>query len=285
MSQKAKIKLFLGFAIICWLAISCWAMYTHQQGSAVDPIYDTIHGNIHNENDTFHIYQGEDVKEYNEILGAVIANPLNNSSSTGETMAVLRESLNSGTLVLIAFGSDVGSEAITGDWSWQGSYGVVTVDKKVIEELQTKGMSADNTLLDEVSDISIIIDYCSYYLPGVSLVPIVLDSSAGFDEIAAALQPYRSILVNYPLLVVAPGAADESQLAPGFAGGFNTVADLVNTNLGTIVNSEGARALTVFASLLSQNAKLDIYGSSEETGEDSVPEPKYFSDLQIICSQ
>lgn len=282
MSQKVKIRLFLGMAIICWAAIACWAMYTHQQGSAVDPIYDTIHGDIYSTIDTFQIYQGEPNQKLEGLSGAIVANPLNNPTSTGETMALLRHNIDGGSLVIVAFGDNVGSQGLGGDWAWQGSYGVVQTDKGLSENLKNAGLPQNNRALGNVEDMSLLMDYLSYYLPGVSIVPIVLDNNNSVQEINTTLGKYRDIIGPYPLIVVTPQSEQESTLNFNIPETTISIKELRDLSFSHLLQPQAAKALTVLDALALDEGNIHVFPTTDYSGEEPVEKSSYFSDLQIF---
>lgn len=282
MSQKMKIRVFLGISIICWAIIACWAMYTHQQGSAVDPIYDTIHGDVYNTIESFQIYQGEPDHKFGNLTGAIIANPKNNPTATGETMALLRHNLDSNILVILAFGDDIGSQALGGDWAWQGSYGVVQTDKGLWEALTARGLPQDNKALATVEDLGIIMDYLSYYLSGVSIAPIVLDNDSSIQQINTALKKYKDILAHYPLLVVTPQAKQENTLNFNLPETTISIKELREIDYSSILQPQAAKALTALNALAQDDGKAHIFPTTDYKGEEPVEKSQYFSDLQII---
>ncbi len=285
MSQKAKIRLFLGISIFCWAVIACWAMYTHQQGSAVDPIYDTIHGDIYSTTASFQIYQGEVDLELDDLAGAIIPSPLNNPAATAETMAVLGHNLGGGTVVVVTFAENIGPKPVSGDWGWQGSYGVVQADKGTLDILKSSGLVINNKALNNASNFGVLADYFSYYLPGVAVIPVVLDEAASREEVIAALTPLRRLLDDYTILVAAPAAKSEKPLDITSGGALDyTVTGssvLGNTIYSGILEREAALALAALGALVTDGANLSIMSHTEFNGETEVERSEYFSDLQI----
>ncbi|MDO4541842.1 MAG: hypothetical protein Q4C00_03300 [Bacillota bacterium] len=285
MSQKLKIRVFLGVSIICWAIIACWAMYTHQQGSAVDPIYDTIHGDIYSTVDTFAVYDAAPTREFDNISGVVAADPQNDAASAAETMSLLAEYVDGGTVAVIAFGNTNGVEACGGDWGWQGSYGVIQTDKEAVAALEESGLFRDNKVLNDTVSLGMIMDYFSYYLPGVSVVPFVLDEGASVAEIKETLAQYKNILSSYPVVVVTPTASGEVPLNNDFSPVTVTVGSLNTMDLSGQFNREAILALTAFGQLLPPEAAVHIFPHTEYKNDEAQEVGEYFSDLQIICEK
>ncbi|MEG1822982.1 MAG: hypothetical protein RR233_08745 [Clostridiales bacterium] len=278
MSQKIKIRMFLGFAILCWCVVACWAMYTHQQGSAVDPIYPSIHGDVYATNSTFSVYGSGDVQKLNGVVGAVLPNANNNPNALGAAMATLKHNIKSDTVVVIAFGDNIGNVPLTGDWGWQTPYCVVQTDKDVLNTLVSYGMLSDNLALDKVTDLGLVMDYCSYYLQEKSVVPVVLDKTMSTNDVAKALLPYKNVLNKYPILVATPKINNQEVLPISDMASLSDLIASANTmNYDGIFQSESNLALKTMALLLPEP-----HGNIVTTSY-SGDKAEKFSDLLIFC--
>ena len=230
MSHKAKIRIFLTFAVACWAIIAIWAMVTHQQGSGVDPIHERIHGDIYATNETIAIFDGALSDTLKNSRGALLANPQENPKSVGEAMANLANTMSVKAIVVVAFAENSGNTPLTGLWGWQTPYGVVSVEKGRVDALKALGMKTDNQALDQCADLGMAMFYCAYYFQGVSVVPVVLDMDMRGVEISAALNGVSSLLEDTGVFVVAPPSKDQQRL---FTSDLTVLASLLADSANT----------------------------------------------------
>lgn len=278
MNPKRKIRIFLAFAIGCWLVIAVWAMITHQQGSGVNPIYETIHGDIYTSNDSISIYQGEPSALFENPIGVILPNLQNNPQGAAKGMASLKTNGDIKALVVVAFSENCGKQPLTGLLGWQTPYGVVMTDKGRVDTLKDLGAKTDDEALDSSIDMGSVMFYCAYYFQGVPVVPILLDSAMSGEEITAALKDYDAILSDAAVVVVSPNIKNGEALFTQDLSVLNdTLSGIATTDYSGIFPQESLGALKAFDALLPDGnmVAVDVCNSKE----DGLPET--FSDLLI----
>ncbi len=211
--DKKKIIALLAVAIVFWASIATWAIVTQQQGSGVDPLYPSVHGDIYMQAEYFVSFQGDAKVIEGKVSGAILPHPRQNPNGTAEALASLAASDYGSQIVLVIFASAIGSQGITGDYSWQTPFGIVSTTYNHLQYLLSAGVEADNQRLGAESDLGLMMIYLKFYLgDSIKVTPLVLDEDSTVAELQATLSGLMIDGENSTLLVVPPYTEKEKSL-------------------------------------------------------------------------
>ncbi|MEE0775834.1 MAG: hypothetical protein U0M15_02085 [Bacillota bacterium] len=276
MSQKLKIRLFLGFAIICWGVVACWAMYSQQQGSAVDPIYPAIHGDVYSNSGNFRpgtqgasLYKGS-------VESMIVANPLDDKEATGEAIALFAAHHRNDPVILVCFEQGIGSIPLYGDENWQTSYGVTNVNREFLNNFEILGAVSNNDALGDFQDLGAMMTYLGYHMPGLTVAPLVLDASAEPGAVKALMKELRQMAENSSVVVMLPQGASNSPLPSKDESDLEQYFSDENHDFSVALGQKAALALMAFHQLSEQT--IDVYAFAED-------KPETLSDLMIVCGE
>ena len=276
-SQKVKISLFLAFAIICWAVVACWAMYSQQQGSAVDPIYPTLHGDIYSNAENFQSSSSDLSSLYSGGINTLlVANPQDAPKATGEALSLLAFHRRSDPVILICFQDGIGSVPLYGDEHWQTAYGVTNVNRDFLKYFDQMGAVSDNETLNRCNDLGALMTYFSYSMPGITVAPLVFDTATDLSMIESTMQKLRQIAKESSIVVMLPQGASEAELCSDNVDDLERYFGDENSDFSAVLGSAATVALTAFHSL--SDEETEIYLWSEE-------KPQKLSDLLIVSGE
>lgn len=277
MSYKIKIRLFLGFAIACWCIVACWAMFSQQQGSAVDPIYPSIHGDIYSGTENFQPPSTADSATYHGSINVMIAaNPEDDPIAAGSAIALLAAHHRSEPVVLLCFESGVGSVPLYGDEHWQTSYGVTNVNRDFLSRFETLDAVSDNEVLGGFGDLGAMMTYFGYYMQGFTVAPLILDVTASTGEVQSLVSELSQFTKNTSVVVMLPQGTSAAPLPTTDENDFERYFSDENNDYSGVFGQKAALALTAFHGLAEE--EIDVYAYHEKS-------PTVLSDLMIVSGE
>lgn len=277
LNQKVKIRLFLAFAILCWGIVACWAMYNQQQGSAVDPIYPTVHGDVYSNADNFRPGSSDLPSLYHGgINRLLVANPQDAPRATGEALALLARHRRSDPVILICFREGIGNVPRYGDEHWQTAYGVTNTNQEFLNLFDQLGAEADNEALDCCKDLGALMSYFAYYMPGVTVAPLVFDTATDSSTIESAMCELGQAAADSSFVILLPQGGSNAVLSSDDLDDLERYFGDENSDFSAALGSAAAVGLTAFHGL--SDEQTEVYSWVEG-------KPQNLSDLVILSGE
>ncbi len=214
-----------------------------------------------------------------EISCVILPHPYQNPSGTAEALASLAKSSYGNQIVLVSFASGSGRTPVTGDYSWQTPFGVISPGSSQLQDLISAGVKTDNQILGKESDLGLLMIYLQYYLQDIKVTPLLLDRDMTAAEMKEVLAPISIIGGNTTLLIVPPYVAEEKELPFSDNRDWAQVLSPGGGALTGYLEDSAIQGLTVAEALLPTDEQniISLYYSKDE--ERTI---ECFSDLLIF---
>jgi len=188
--------------------------------------------------------------------------------------------------------------AYTSELSWNTPYGELSANKEVIDSLKQTGQGSvaiDNSMLGLEHGIYVEIPFIKKFFPNATIVPLVVDSTASYDNFTTLGNQLNKLSDKNSILIVSSDFSHNSTIKNAFNQDSKSIDALKNLNTDNLSNitNDCKQCLAVLSGFLGDNKYrfnlIDNKNSFDISAEDKNSVTSYVSgyyadknDIQIL---